>query len=65
MNPEIKIEIDENGEIKIDVNGMKGNSCEDITNQILKALGADSVKSVKKPEYFVEVDQTQIKQRIQ
>ncbi len=50
---ELEIIIDENGEVLVDVKGMKGKKCEEISNYIEEALGEIKSKK-KKPEYYEE-----------
>lgn len=40
------------GDVKIDVEGVKGQSCTDITKSIEEALGGDVTSRKKKPEFF-------------
>ena len=46
----ITITIETNGEVHIDVAGMKGKSCLDITRGIEDALGASDVRRTPKKE---------------
>ena len=48
---QIKITISPEGEIKVEVSGVKGKSCTDLTRQLEAALG-DTERSKKKPDYF-------------
>jgi len=61
---EIVVTIDEEGEVTIKVNGVKGHSCTKMTEFIEKELG--KVKERKKTkEYFQSVHQSeQAKQRV-
>ena len=58
----IKITIDKMGKTKIEVDGVKGASCEELTKGIEKALG--SVSSRKQTdEYFEqEVEENNVRQ---
>ena len=40
------------GDVKVDVEGVKGTLCVDITKGIMDALGGDVTSSKKKPEFF-------------
>ncbi len=52
--PELKIIISADGhEVTTDVDGMQGSSCEDLTENLFKAIGTVQ-KRIKKPEYYVE-----------
>lgn len=54
MPAEVEIRI-KNGKISVDVAGVEGNSCEDITRALVDSFGeVDGV--TRKPEYFVELD---------
>lgn len=56
--PEVVIDIDPTGKVKIEVNGAAGTSCENLTRGIEQALG--SVESHElKPEYYKPVQQQQ------
>jgi hypothetical protein len=48
---EIEITIDQEGEVSIDVRGMKGKGCEKLAAALEKALG-ETKKKVLKPEFF-------------
>lgn len=49
----ITVDIDPQGQIKIETSGFKGNACEKATAEIQKALGTTTV-SKKKAEYFAQ-----------
>ena len=49
---EIKVTVSEDGSVEIDVNGVKGKSCEKYTEAITKALGGKITSDKKKPEYY-------------
>jgi len=53
---EIKIVIGKDGKTNIDVAGVKGGACKDLTKAIEKALG--SVETSKKTEEFYSEDAT-------
>lgn len=40
------------GDVNIDVEGVKGKACTDITKSIEEALGGDVTSRKKKPEFF-------------
>lgn len=46
----ITVKIDENGEVFIDIEGVKGKKCDNITKDIVKILGGIE-KRENKPEY--------------
>ena len=48
---EIKITIGEDGKVNLDVSGVKGSACSDLTKSIEKALGRVEV-SKKKSEFY-------------
>lgn len=47
----ITVQIDPQGQVKIEATGFVGNACEKATAEIEKALGLPSAKK-KKPEYY-------------
>lgn len=51
----IVVDIDTAGNVKLDLNGFKGNSCTKITQQIQIALGGE-VKTDKKPDFNLPND---------
>jgi hypothetical protein len=53
---QVKVTISPDGEVKVEVNGVKGRSCKDLTKQLEAALG-ETMGSRKKPDYFVVVGQ--------
>ena len=55
--------IDENGQVHVDVEGVKGHECVDLTADVEDALGAVTVR-VKKPEYSAIVSNAAVKQQI-
>lgn len=42
------------GEMSIDMDGVKGKACIDITKSLQEAMGGDVTSQKKKPEYFKE-----------
>lgn len=50
---ELEIIIDEDGEVQVDIKGMKGKKCEEISKYIEEILGEIKNKK-KKPEYYEE-----------
>lgn len=46
----IEIEINTDGEVKIETTGFKGNACERLTAELEKSLGVVGTRH-KKPEY--------------
>ncbi len=57
---EVVVVIKKTGEVAVEVNGMQGSSCQDITRALSEALGTE-VESQAKPEYFVELDNLAVK----
>ena len=55
MSTKIEFRIDKNGKVHIDVEGVEGASCEDITRSFEVALGTTE-ETQRKPEYYVELD---------
>jgi hypothetical protein len=55
MSGKIIIEIDEFGEVKFDVKGVKGKTCKELTKPLEKELGVEKEKKLK-PEYFLKSD---------
>jgi hypothetical protein len=51
---EIKIIIAKDGKVTIDVEGIKGSGCKNLTKKLEKALGTS--KSKKKAEFYDEQD---------
>jgi hypothetical protein len=54
MVEEVVVEIDENGDVSVEVNGVKGSTCEELTRSLEEALGKVT-KSTRKQEYFQNV----------
>ena len=52
---EIKIIISKSGQVTIDVEGIKGSGCKNLTKGLEKAFGT-TVKDKKKAEYYDEQD---------
>ena len=53
---EIHVEIDtETGEMKMNTQGFVGNTCEDVLNQIVKEMKAETLKKEAKPEKYQKV----------
>ena len=48
---EMKIIISKSGQVTIDVSGIKGSGCKNLTKALEKALGT-TTKSKKKTEYY-------------
>ncbi|MDI6755231.1 MAG: DUF2997 domain-containing protein [Thermodesulfobacteriota bacterium] len=53
---ELEIIIDENGEIQMDIKGMKGKKCLDFAQMVAKAVGELKDKKVKPEFYQQEVE---------
>ena len=56
----IQIKIDKLGNASLDVSGTTGVNCEQLTKAFEEALGT-KVESQLKPEYYVELEDMQIK----
>ena len=54
MSKSVTVDINEDGSIKIEVDGVVGNSCDVITGKLLKSLDADVISDDKKPEYYAQ-----------
>ncbi|REJ91793.1 MAG: DUF2997 domain-containing protein [Planctomycetota bacterium] len=54
---EIDVFIDEKGEVRIEVRGVKGNSCLEITKDLEAALGGQIVNREMTPEALEESQQ--------
>lgn len=48
---EIKISVDRDGNVEIDGEGFKGKACQEALERYLRALGGQSAKIIKKPEF--------------
>lgn len=56
MEEQVIVRISADGKVKIEVNGVQGNACKDITKAITDALSGDIVYSEDKPEMYYELD---------
>lgn len=59
---EIEVTIDKNGQVHVQVRGVKGNACLDITRELEQALGNGIVERVMTSESLEQqqnIDQTQ------
>ena len=54
MSKSITVDINEDGTIKIEVDGVVGSSCDVHTGALLKALDAEVISDDKKPEYYAQ-----------
>ena len=52
---EVKIVVGKNGEVKIDVHGVKGGSCQEVTKELEAAFGS-VVERRKTGEYYEEAE---------
>jgi hypothetical protein len=52
----IKLRINEKGDVLLEVDGIEGQSCHDISRHFEEALGT-CVDVEEKPEYYAEIDQ--------
>lgn len=57
MAAEIKFRISRTGEVNIEVDGITGASCQQITKAFEDALGVKTDSQVK-PEWFIELEGT-------
>jgi len=55
---EIEILISPDGEVKLDVKGMKGNACLLEIGKLVQALGTTKAQTLK-PEYYEQAHRTQ------
>jgi len=58
---QVIVTVSPGGETKIDIKNGQGDSCASVTDGLKKALGGQTIKDEKKPEYYqpnVEKDQT-------
>ncbi len=61
---EITIEIDEQGNVKVETDGFQGKGCGAVIEGFAKAAGASSAGMVKKSEYNAPIiAQNRLKQR--
>lgn len=49
--PELRISIDPQGKVLVDVDGVKGTGCEDLVKFLEDALGK-AAKKKRKPDYY-------------
>jgi|GEM_PF-535581 len=54
---EIEVVIDKDGKVRIEVNGVKGPGCLDITKALEQALGGDIESREMRPEFDEEAGQ--------
>lgn len=54
--PQIIVNIDADGEVKVEAQGVSGSGCQQLTAALEKALGT-TAGDVKKAEYFVAAGQ--------
>jgi hypothetical protein len=63
---EVEVIIDKDGEVKIEVHGVKGTSCLDITADLEAALGGEIESREMKPDAYATVqEQTRDHERLQ
>lgn len=48
----ITVTISNGGQVEVDVNGVKGPSCQKYTDAIVKAISGEVIKDEKKPEFY-------------
>lgn len=56
MNKTIKFTISKTGEVQMEVNGVSGPACQDLTKPFIEALGGEVLDVEEKPEYFVNLE---------
>lgn len=56
---ELEIQISDKGDVTVNVIGIKGKKCMDITKELEECLGIIS-SFEKKPEFYQQVEQTEI-----
>jgi hypothetical protein len=56
MEEQVIVTIFKDGRVKVEVNGVVGGACKDITKAITDALSGNIVSSVDKPEMYYELD---------
>ena len=54
---EIEVFIDENGEVKIEVHGVEGKRCLELTSDLEAALGGEVIDRKMKPEAYATVQE--------
>ena len=59
MVKKIKFVIDENGEVTIDVDGVQGSSCEELTKPFEEILGSTASRELK-DSYYQESEESNI-----
>jgi len=59
---EIEVLIDKNGQVRVEVRGVKGTSCLDLTKDLDAALGGQVVDRQMTPEAF-ETEQATVRQQ--
>ena len=62
MAKEIEIIISKDGKCKLDVKGVKGSACEELTKKLEEAMGV-VVSREKKPEFHVAGQKLGLKQK--
>jgi len=56
MKEQVMVKISKDGMVSVEINGVVGPRCKDITKALEDALHANVVSSNEKPEYYMELD---------
>lgn len=59
MPEKIRVVVNDDGTVSIDLNGFKGRKCKDISNMIASCLGGEIIERREKPE----IHQIQVEER--
>ena len=57
MQEKVVVTIHKDGTVEIDVDGVVGTACKDITNALKRRLGGVTLESRDKPQMYHEIDQ--------
>ena len=55
--PEIIMSFNEKGDATIEVDGVEGTACTEITSALEEAIGMTEAQRLEKPEFLVPMDQ--------
>lgn len=61
---EIEVTIGKDGQIQIQVRGVKGTKCLELTKELEEALGGEILARIMSPEALDQEDQTDINQNL-
>jgi hypothetical protein len=62
---EIEVTIDKDGQVQIQVRGVKGSKCLEITKELEKALGGEILTRIMTPEALEQEEQVDVDQNQQ